>query len=180
MSVSTEASLRLASSSVFCRRCKWPDCSRTNCLRERSRARIAWVIASGTKLGRTSPWASRSASQAASATSVLRPGTFFTCAALARISTRSPSDSTCQTGLQYTQVGAEVHAARADGHEGHEAGDAEHGEGGEVQGQRPSERIVLRPAEHGAAQHAAGGGAGAERGHHLELAAVQTLPRNRR
>ena len=102
MSVSTEASLRLASSSVFCRRCKWPDCSRTNCLRERSRARIAWVIASGTKLGRTSPWASRSASQAASATSVLRPGTFFTCAALARISTRSPSDSTCQTGLQYT------------------------------------------------------------------------------
>ena len=78
------------------------------------------------------------------------------------------------------QVGAEVHAARADGHEGHEAGDAEHGEGGEVQGQRPSERIVVRPAEHGAAAQAAGGGAGAERGHHLELAAVQTLPRNRR
>ena len=78
------------------------------------------------------------------------------------------------------QVGAEVHAAGADGHEGHEAGDAEHGEGGEVQRQRPSERIVVRPAEHGIATQAAGGGAGAEHGHHLELAAVRTFPRNRR
>jgi hypothetical protein len=104
MSVSTEASLRLASSSVFCSRCTCPDCSRTNCLRVRSSARIAWVGASGTKLARTSPWASRSASQAASATSVLRPGTFLTCAALARTSASSPSESTCQTGFQYTPV----------------------------------------------------------------------------
>ena len=38
--------------------------------------------------------------QAASATSVLRPGTFFTCAALARISINSPSARICQTGCQ--------------------------------------------------------------------------------
>ena len=50
MSVSTEASLRLASSSVFCSRCTWPDCSRTSCLRVRSSARSAWVAGSGTKL----------------------------------------------------------------------------------------------------------------------------------
>jgi len=39
------------------------------------------------------------ASQAASATSVLRPGTFLTWAALARISTTSPSERICQTGF---------------------------------------------------------------------------------
>ena len=88
MSVSTEASLRLASSSVFWMRWTWEACSRTSCLRVRSRSRIARVPASGTKLGRIRPCASRSESQTASATSVLRPGTFFTCAALARISVR--------------------------------------------------------------------------------------------
>ena len=36
--------------------------------------------------------------QTASATSVLRPGTFFTCAALARIRVRPSAASTCQTG----------------------------------------------------------------------------------
>src|SRR3712207_5690486 len=97
MSVSTDASLRLASSSVFCSRCTWLACSRTSCLRVRRSARSARVAGSGTKLGRISPCASNSASQDASATSVLRPGRFFTCAALARISTRSPSNSTCQT-----------------------------------------------------------------------------------
>src|SRR5689334_25292550 len=45
-----------------------------------------------------------SAIQAASLTSVLRPGTFLTCAALARTSSSSPSDSTCHTGFQYTPV----------------------------------------------------------------------------
>jgi hypothetical protein len=90
----------LASSSVFCSRCTWLARSRTSCLRVRSSARRAWVGASGTKLARTRPWASRSASQVASATSVLRPGTFFTCAALASTKAKSPSPSTCQTGFQ--------------------------------------------------------------------------------
>src|SRR6478609_11940708 len=45
----------------------------------------------------------RSASHVASLTSVLRPGTFFTCAALAKISSKWPS-STCHTGFQYTPV----------------------------------------------------------------------------
>ena len=66
----------------------------------RRRVRIASVAASGTKLARISPCASSSASQAASATSVLRPGTFLTCAAFARISPNPPSSSTCQTGFQ--------------------------------------------------------------------------------
>ena len=39
----------------------------------------------------------------ASLTSVLRPGTFFTCAALASTSSKWPS-STCHTGFQYTPV----------------------------------------------------------------------------
>jgi hypothetical protein len=70
----------------------------------RAKARSAWVAGSGTKLGRISPCASKSASQAASATSVLRPGTFLTRAALASTSVRSPSPSTCQTGFQCTPV----------------------------------------------------------------------------
>src|SRR4051812_30840165 len=98
--VSTEPSFRLASSSVFWMRWAWLACSRTSCLRVRSRARMSWVGASGTKLARTRPWARRSASQAASATSVLRPGTLFTCAALARIRVTSPSERMCQTGFQ--------------------------------------------------------------------------------
>ena len=36
-SESTESNLMLASSSVFCTRSTWLDCSRTNCLRVRSR-----------------------------------------------------------------------------------------------------------------------------------------------
>src|ERR1700730_6579667 len=51
-SVSTESNLMLASSSVFCTRSTWLDCSRTNCFRVRSRLRISWVWASGTKLAR--------------------------------------------------------------------------------------------------------------------------------
>jgi hypothetical protein len=66
--------------------------------------RSSCVGPSGTKLARISPCARSSANQAASLTSVLRPGTFFTCAAFARISWNSPSDSTCHTGLQYTPV----------------------------------------------------------------------------
>jgi hypothetical protein len=51
-------------------------------------------------LGRISPWAIRSASQAASLASVLRPGTFLTWAALAKTSANSRSDRMCHTGFQ--------------------------------------------------------------------------------
>jgi len=47
--------------------------------------------------------ANRSASQVASFTSLLRPGTFFTCAAFARTRENRPSRM-CQTGFQYTPV----------------------------------------------------------------------------
>src|SRR5215471_4942632 len=50
-----------------------------------------------------SPCASRSAIQVASLTSLLRPGTFLMCAALASTSSNSPS-SRCHTGFQYTPV----------------------------------------------------------------------------
>ena len=51
-------------------------------------------------LGRISPWAVRSASQAASLTAVWRPATFLTWAALANTSANSPSERMCQTGFQ--------------------------------------------------------------------------------
>ena len=57
-------------------------------------AQVLRRLRARTKLGRIRPWASRSASQSASATSVLRPGTFFTWAALARNSVTSPSART--------------------------------------------------------------------------------------
>jgi len=80
---------------------------------ERSRT-ICWVGSSGTKLALIIPCAIKSASHVASFTSVLRPGTFFTCAAfhpsdeglslgtpaLARINANSPSERICQTGFQ--------------------------------------------------------------------------------
>jgi len=37
-------------------------------------------------------------------TSVLRPGTFLTCAAFASTNSNSPSERMCQTGFQYTPV----------------------------------------------------------------------------
>ena len=48
-----------------------------------------------------SPCAKRSLSHVASLTSVLRPGTFFTCMGLASNSSNEPS-RTCHTGFQYT------------------------------------------------------------------------------
>jgi hypothetical protein len=51
-SASTESNLMVASSSVFCTRSTWLDCSRTNCLRVRRRLRLSWVCAFGTKLAR--------------------------------------------------------------------------------------------------------------------------------
>src|SRR5215831_11777417 len=59
------------------------------------------------ELFRTGEWICRrgsSESHAASFTSVLRPGTFFTCAAFAKTSSKLLSASTCHTGFQYTPV----------------------------------------------------------------------------
>jgi hypothetical protein len=100
MSVITESSLILASSSVFCIRRMWLDFSRTNCLRVRSKVRISCVGGSGTKLGRIKPCANKSEIQSASLTSVLRPGTFFMWAALASTSSKPPSLKMCHTGFQ--------------------------------------------------------------------------------
>ena len=96
----TDSSFMLASSSVFCRRCTWLAFSRTSCLRVRSSPRSSWISGPGTKLARISPCASSSANHVASFTSVLRPGTFFTCAAFASTSSKPPAASTCQTGFQ--------------------------------------------------------------------------------
>src|SRR5439155_18473042 len=64
----------------------------------------SWISGPGTKLARISPCASSSANHVASFTSVLRPGTFLTCAALASTSSKPRPASTCQTGFQYTPV----------------------------------------------------------------------------
>jgi hypothetical protein len=69
----------------------------------RVRSRSAWIAGGGTKFDRIRPCANRSASQVASFTSLLRPGTFFTCTAFARISVNRPSRM-CQAGFQYTPV----------------------------------------------------------------------------
>ena len=103
-SASTASSLMLAASSVLWMRCAWRLRSRVSCLRVRNSVRRSWVAESGTKLARSRPCASSSASQTASLTSLLRPGTFFTCAAFARSSSKSPSERICQTGFQYTPV----------------------------------------------------------------------------
>jgi len=60
-------------------------CSRPSCLRVRSSERSSCTSSSGTKLGLIKPQAKRSAIHIASFKSVLRPGTFLMCAALATI-----------------------------------------------------------------------------------------------
>src|ERR687898_410163 len=60
--------------------------------------------AGGTKLPRSSPCSSSSASQAASATSVLRPGRILTWRALTSSSSKPASSRTYQTGFQYWPV----------------------------------------------------------------------------
>jgi hypothetical protein len=57
----------------------------------------------GTKLERSKPWHSKSAIHSASFTSVLRPGTFLTCCALATTISNAPSRM-AYTGFQYTPV----------------------------------------------------------------------------
>src|SRR5215216_2775961 len=58
----------------------------------------------GTKLPRSSPCSNSSASQAASQTSVLRPGRILTCRALTSSSSKPASSSTYQIGFQYWPV----------------------------------------------------------------------------
>jgi hypothetical protein len=60
--------------------------------------------AGGTKLPRSSPCSNSSASQAASQTSVLRPGKILTCRALTNSSSKPRSSSTYQIGFQYWPV----------------------------------------------------------------------------
>src|SRR5215471_3916794 len=64
---------------------------------------VSNLVAGCTKLDRIRPCANRPASHIASFTSLLRPGTFFTCVAFARMSAKRPSRM-CQTGFQYTPV----------------------------------------------------------------------------
>src|SRR5467141_3175121 len=56
-----------------------------------------------TKLGWSNPWQSKSAIHSGSLTSVLRPGTFLTCCALAATISKAPSKR-ASTALQYTPV----------------------------------------------------------------------------
>ena len=105
MSLATRVSFTFASSSVFCRRRVCRAISRTSCLRVRVRSRSSWIGAGGTKLPGISPCANRSAIQVASFRSLLRPGTFRMCCALASTSVNEASSSrTCHTGFQYTPV----------------------------------------------------------------------------
>src|SRR5829696_7815450 len=62
------------------------------------------MAAGGTKLPRSSPCSSNSASQAASATSVLRPGRILTWRALTSSSSKPRSSSTYQIGFQHWPV----------------------------------------------------------------------------
>ena len=75
MSVATADSLIPASSSSFSSRCTSRVRSRVMVVRARVRSRSTRIGCGGTNDARTSPWAPRSASHAASETSVLRPGT---------------------------------------------------------------------------------------------------------
>jgi hypothetical protein len=74
--------------------------------RYRIRSRTALTSGGGMKLPASSPHSSSCASHSAPARSVLRPGTFFTCAAL-QTSTRSNPPcpaSAWQAGIEYTPV----------------------------------------------------------------------------
>src|SRR6266702_3561908 len=66
----------------------------------RASARSSCTFSSGMKLPLISPQANRSAIHIASFMSVLRPGTFLICAALATISSKAPSPRIRNTGIQ--------------------------------------------------------------------------------
>ena len=78
----TLPSLTLAPSSVLCSRLTTEARSWRRLVRCRVNSRNSGCGRAGTKLARSSPWRSKSASQTASCTSVLRRGMAFTCAAL--------------------------------------------------------------------------------------------------
>src|SRR5437899_2651065 len=100
MSQITELILILAPASVFSIRCTCRVCSRTNCLRVRVSARSSCTSSFGTKLAWISPQANRSAIHIASFMSVLRPGTFLMCAALATIKANLSASRSLNTGIQ--------------------------------------------------------------------------------
>jgi hypothetical protein len=58
------------------------------------------IMGEAQAVARIRPCANNSASHIASLTSVLRPGTFFTCAAFANTNSNSPSSKMCHTGFQ--------------------------------------------------------------------------------
>ncbi len=91
MSVATDDSLIPASSSSFSNRCSSRLRSRVITVLARVRLRISRIGFGGTNEARTRPCAPRSASQAASETSVLRPGTFLASWALTSITGMSAS-----------------------------------------------------------------------------------------
>jgi len=62
-----------------------------------------WIGLRGTKLALISPWTNKSAIQAASFTSLLRPGTFLMCSTLASASSKCPSSKKPHC-FQYTPV----------------------------------------------------------------------------
>ncbi len=62
------------------------------------------MIGGGTKLPRSSPCSSSSASHSASSTSLLRPGRIFTCWALTSFNLKERSSSRYHTGFQYEPV----------------------------------------------------------------------------
>jgi hypothetical protein len=105
MSETTESSLIPASSSSFWIRWVSRERSSISFVRYRVRSRSSACTGGGTKLGRNSPHSHSCANHSESATSVLRPGMFFTACALTSSNSHPPTASrTCQTGFQYTPV----------------------------------------------------------------------------
>jgi len=87
----TPASLMPAPSSSVSVRLRSAAMVPTSALRWPTRSRRTLTSGGGTKLGRTSPWRTRSAIHSASFTSVLRPGTLRMCEALPTMTVKSPS-----------------------------------------------------------------------------------------
>jgi hypothetical protein len=93
MSVATEDSLTPADSNSFSNRCTSRVRSWVMWVRALVRSRSCRIGSGGTNDARSRPWAPRSASQAASETSVFRPGTFFTSRALTSSTSKSASST---------------------------------------------------------------------------------------
>ena len=113
MSVATQSSLIPVSSSALCSRLASRARSWICVLRYRVRFRSARIGLGGTKLARSSPASASWHSQAASETSVLRPGTCLTWRAFTSSSSNS-SSRIAQTGFQYTPVASIVTCVHTD------------------------------------------------------------------